>query len=185
MNSALQNFSHHLDLLRYGMLHPIKNWLSIIFLKSSGRCGVRASFGTGTDATPGGGVEHRHRQRHGRYLSRTASGARGSVTAGRYAATNVRFHQPRSPGLVKWYRYQSAQINFGGASEKGLWANSRTIRLSPSSSRWTNVRNHGCKSGGDMAANHICQSSFQWYGETMQGARFTSPGFPLNSYSRH
>ena len=25
-----------------------------------------------------------------------------SVTAGRYSATNVRVHQPRSPGFVKW-----------------------------------------------------------------------------------
>ena len=43
MNSASQNFSHHLELLRHGMLHPIKNWQSIIFSKRSGRCGVRAS----------------------------------------------------------------------------------------------------------------------------------------------
>ena len=37
----------------------------------------------------------------GRYLSATASDVRGSVTAGRYSATNVRVHQPRSPGFVK------------------------------------------------------------------------------------
>ena len=49
----------------------------------------------------------------------------------------------------------------GGASENGLCVNSRRIRFSFSSSRWTSARNHGCKSGGDMAANHICQSSFQ------------------------
>jgi hypothetical protein len=47
------------------------------------------------------GADHRRLQRHGRYLSGTESGVRGSVTAGRYSATNVRVHHPRSPGFVK------------------------------------------------------------------------------------
>lgn len=35
-----------------------------------------------------------------------------------------------------------------------------------------------------MPANHISQSSRRWYGAYWRGRRRTSPGLPLNPYSR-
>src|SRR5438874_11745142 len=48
-----------------------------------------------------------------------------------------------------------------------------------------NGMNQPCAYAGDSAANHINQSKRRWYGATWGGRRLTSPGFPLNSYSRH
>ena len=67
MNSASQNFPHHLGALRQRMLHPTDYELAVNY-----------------------------------FLERFAGDvAFGTVTAGRYSATNVRVHQPRSPGFVK------------------------------------------------------------------------------------
>ena len=67
MNTALQNFPHHLGALCERMLRP-SDWELAVNYFLEGFAGDVAF---------------------------------GSVTAGRYSATNVRVHQPRSPGFVK------------------------------------------------------------------------------------
>ena len=60
-------------------------------------------------------------------------------------------------GAAAWMWYGITKPYQGFAAE-GIFVD---VPRGASSSRCTSARNHGCKSGGDIAANHICQSSFQ------------------------
>ena len=59
----------------------------------------------------------------------------------------------------------------------------RRVGRSASSSRSRNTSNQRV-SREPSARNHISQSRRRWYGANCRGSRRTSPGLPLNSYSR-
>ena len=103
MNSASQNFSHHLDLLRHVMLRPSDWELAVNYFLEEFADDVAFVRGSEPEQMPHlvAVLNIVVSKAMGRYFSATASGVRGSVTAGRYSATNVRVHQPRSPGFVK------------------------------------------------------------------------------------
>ena len=103
MNSASQNFPHHLGALRQRMLHPTDYELAVNYFLEEFAGDVAFVRGSEPEQMPHlvAALNIVTSKAVGRYLSATASGVRGSVTAGRYSATNVRVHQPRSPGFVK------------------------------------------------------------------------------------
>ena len=55
-----------------------------------------------------------------------------------------------------------ARIDFGGRSGNGLCRSSFSVGRSFSSSFTTSGRNHAFANEGDIAANHISQSSRKW-----------------------
>src|SRR2546426_8797359 len=73
----------------------------------------------------------------------------------------------------------------GRAPPNGSPRRRRRVGVSASSSFTTSGTNHSWYIGEDIAANHMSQSSRRWYGAYCGGRRRTSPGFALNSYSRH
>ena len=103
MNSASQNFPHHLGALRQRMLHPTDYELAVNYFLEEFAGDMAFVRGSEPEQMPHlvAALNIVTSKAVGRYLSATASGVRGSVTAGRYSATNVRVHQPRSPGFVK------------------------------------------------------------------------------------
>ena len=103
MNSASQNFPRHLGALRERMLHPTDYELAVNYFLEEFAGDVAFVRGSEPEQMPHlvAALNIVTSKAVGRYLSATASGVRGSVTAGRYSATNVRVHQPRSPGFVK------------------------------------------------------------------------------------
>ena len=103
MNSASQNFPHHLGALCERMLHPTDYELAVNYFLEEFADDVAFVRGSEPEQMPHlvAALNIVTSKAVGRYLSATASGVRGSVTAGRYSATNVRVHQPRSSGFVK------------------------------------------------------------------------------------
>jgi hypothetical protein len=67
MNSASQNFPHHLGVLRQRMLHPTDYELAVnYFLEEfAGDMAFVRGLGTGTDAPSGGSAERRRLESHG------------------------------------------------------------------------------------------------------------------------